>query len=114
MVRCESSPALESRDPHMAVGDPPAFHGDLILRTRPGWNTRTGQMETRYWLDSIGKARWMPFPTHADAVAAGRLRAEMEGVTLWEDITSALARANDMRLRLEVSFRRLSSGGSVI
>jgi hypothetical protein len=60
----------------MAVDDPLAFHGDLILRTR---------------------------------VAAGRLRAEMEGVTLWEGITSALARANDIRLRLEVSLRRLSS-----
>src|SRR5438046_83527 len=95
----------------MAVGDPPAFLDDLILRTRPAWDTRTGKMQTRSWPDAIGKVHWVPFATHAEAVAAGRLRAEMEGVTLWEDITSVPAHANDVRLRLEVSFRGAANRG---
>jgi hypothetical protein len=88
----------------MAVNDPQKFPGDLILRARAGLNTKTGRMEKRYWLDTLGGSlHGKSFSTFLDALFAGRLRAEEEHVTLWEDVTSVTSA--DQRLRLEVSFR---------
>ena len=88
----------------MIPADPPAFHDDLILRTRPGLNIRTGRTETRYWIDAFGgSARGVPFVSRADALAAGRVRAEAEQVTFWEDVTSVTCPSH--RKRMEVSFR---------
>ena len=85
----------------MAVNDPQKFPGDLILRSRAGVDAKTGRTEQRYWLDTLGGSlHGKSFSTFLDA---GRLRAEEEHVTLWEDVTSATGATQ--RLRLEVSFR---------
>jgi len=79
--------------------------GDLILHTRPGLNTQTGRMETRYWIDIVGGSQrsGIGFAQYADAIAAARLRAEADGLALWEDVTSVTCPTQ--RVRLEVSFR---------
>jgi len=87
----------------MAVNDPQKFPGDLILRSRAGVDAKTGRTEQR-WLDTLGGSlHGKSFSTFLDALFAGRLRAEEEHVTLWEDVTSATGATQ--RLRLEVSFR---------
>ena len=89
----------------MVVNNPPPYPGDLILRTREGVNPKTGRHEIRHWLDTLGGSlRGKSYATFLDAVFAGRLRAEEERVTFWEDITSTPGQ--DQRLRLEVSFRQ--------
>jgi hypothetical protein len=88
----------------MAVNDPQKFPGDLILRTRTGVNQKTGRTEKTYWLDTLGGSlHGKSFSTFLDALFAGRLRAQEERVTLWEDVTSVTSAGQ--RLRLEVSFR---------
>jgi hypothetical protein len=79
--------------------------GDLILRTRPGLNTRTGRLESRSWLDTFGSAgrAGSSYETRSDALVAGRQRAEADGIALWEDVTSVTCPTQ--RVRLEVSFR---------
>ena len=62
--------------PGMSPADLTPQPGDLILRTRPGLNTHTGRLETRYWIDIIGGQRsGIGFAQYAEAIAAARLRA---------------------------------------
>jgi hypothetical protein len=91
----------------MAAAEPQPKPGDLILRTRPGLNARKGRMESRYWLDAFGNSgrSGSSYDTRADALVAGRTRAESDGIALFEDVTSVTCPSQ--RLRLEVSFRTI-------
>jgi hypothetical protein len=89
----------------MALAGPEPQPGDLILRARPGLNTRKGCVESRFWLDVFGRSGrcGCSYETRADGLLAGRQRAEAYGIALSEDVTSVAYPS--LRLRLEASYR---------